>query len=106
MKEIYIESLPKKVWFWRKGSQHRWILAERGVARKLDVACSYEAMPDPREIVLIDPNWCHVCYQKMPWPPGVICTACGDDANDRKTLEDLKCEIGRWVGIAPELVHI
>jgi hypothetical protein len=107
MNEITMESLPSGVWFWRKESKHRWVIPGPGRwACKLDSATPAELMSNPNEIVLIDPNWCHVCYQQLLWPPNVMCPACGDNSNIGKTLEELKSEVGEWVGISREFVHI
>ena len=106
MPEGRLRDLPTGVWFWRKNSQSRWVVEGAGYIDSMDSVGLPAAIDDPDEIVLIDPNWCPVCFYKMPWPPGVTCPDCGDDRNEGVLLDEFRGRIGAWVGIDPAIVHI
>ena len=105
MDEARIGDLPTGVWCWRRDSTSRWFIECEGWIGRLDSA-EGAVRSDPDEIVLIDPNWCPVCFQQMPWPPGVRCPECGDDRNDGVSLDEFRVRIGEWAGIDPAGVHI
>lgn len=105
MKQILMSDLPEGVWFWRTGNPERWLAISNGLISPLRGLTTDGPPFDPTELVLLDPNWCEICFEQKPFPPLSPCAKCGYAPVEQK-IGQLRQTISQWTGEPESKIHL